>query len=565
MRSRERSAVWFHRYPGSGTSEAGLLAELARQGLECHPLPRSSEPSHGPGLVLFDAFTPDLADWIRERSGRGEERLLAVGTREALSRGAGWRLLAAGAADVLPWPDLPGAAETIAARFARWEEVDRLVGSAVVTKNLVGRSLAWRSALRQIVEVARFSGSSVLLRRRERHRQGAGRPADPHARRPRGEARSGDPRLHDDRAGALRQRVLRPRAGRLHRRRRRPRRGLRAGRRRHAVPRRGRRAAAPPPGRAAAGGAGGHLQARGEQHLAEDALPAGLRDPPGPPRRARGGAVPRRLLLPHRRLDLPPAAAARAPGGHPSPGRATSSASASAEEAPELDAAVADLLLGRDYPGNVRDLRQLVAPHRSPPRRQRARSRSATCRRRSGRGRGRDDGSMATASRRDASTRRARGLEPEGDRRLAPTRPCASPRRRAATSRAADGSASPTAPCRCAARRGATRRRRNLEPRTAPPPRDRGPRASRPVAALQAVRRGQPRGRTLRTPLSAQDVAAQEPVLSSRGGEAQRPHLGELDAGVEPGAVRAEEDLARAGPPHRLLQESKRRTPEVSV
>ncbi len=163
MRSRERTTVWFHRYPSPGTSTAGLLAELARQGLECHPLLRSSEPSHGPGLLLFDAFTPELADWIRERSGHGEDRLLAVGTREALSRGAGWRLLAAGAADVLPWPDLPGAAETIAARFARWEEVDRLVGSAVVTKNLVGQSLAWRSALRQIVEVARFSASSVLL------------------------------------------------------------------------------------------------------------------------------------------------------------------------------------------------------------------------------------------------------------------------------------------------------------------------------------------------------------------------------------------------------------------
>jgi len=136
---------------------------LARQGVDCHPLAHPEARPAGPGLLLFAGDTPELAHWIRERSRRGEERLLAVGPREALARGAGWRLLAAGASDVLAWTDLPDPAEVIAARFARWEEVDRLLDSPRVLKNLVGRSLAWRSALRQIVEVARFSASSVLL------------------------------------------------------------------------------------------------------------------------------------------------------------------------------------------------------------------------------------------------------------------------------------------------------------------------------------------------------------------------------------------------------------------
>jgi transcriptional regulator with GAF, ATPase, and Fis domain len=162
MRPRERSIVWFSRF-GAGASEARLLEELARQGLDCQPLSNSADPPSGPGLLLFDGFTPELADWIWERSRHGEERLLALGSREALSQGAGWRLLHAGASDVLSQADLPDAAGVIAARFARWAEVDRLVRSAMVTKNLVGQSLVWRSALRQIVEVARFSASSVLL------------------------------------------------------------------------------------------------------------------------------------------------------------------------------------------------------------------------------------------------------------------------------------------------------------------------------------------------------------------------------------------------------------------
>ncbi len=158
-------SIWWDRFgTGAGASAAGLLEELVRQGLDSYPLYRSPDSSPGPGLLLFDGYDPELEACIRERSRRGEERLIAVGMRqEALARDAGWRLLEAGASDVLCCTDVPAAAGVIAARFERWEEVDRLVGSPVVTRNLVGQSPAWRSALRQVVEVARFSGSSVLL------------------------------------------------------------------------------------------------------------------------------------------------------------------------------------------------------------------------------------------------------------------------------------------------------------------------------------------------------------------------------------------------------------------
>ncbi|HEX3130892.1 MAG TPA: sigma 54-interacting transcriptional regulator [Thermoanaerobaculia bacterium] len=155
--------MWWERFGVRERREAGLLEALARKGVECQALARSSDPPGGPGLLLFDAEAPELADWVRERSGHGQERVIAVGaSREALSRGSGWKLLEAGASDVLAGDD-PAIAEAVAARFERWEEVDRLVDSTVVNRNLVGHSLAWRSVLRQIVEVARFSSSTVLL------------------------------------------------------------------------------------------------------------------------------------------------------------------------------------------------------------------------------------------------------------------------------------------------------------------------------------------------------------------------------------------------------------------
>jgi transcriptional regulator with GAF, ATPase, and Fis domain len=164
MRPRDRLSIWWERFGSVERRETSLLEALAQRGVECEPLPRSSGCVAGSGLLLFDTEAPELVDRVRERSGHGRERLLAVGTgREAFSRGAGWKLLEAGASDVLAVTDPAVAAEVIAARFERWQEVDHLVGSNVVTRNLVGQSLAWRSALRQIVEVARFSSSTVLL------------------------------------------------------------------------------------------------------------------------------------------------------------------------------------------------------------------------------------------------------------------------------------------------------------------------------------------------------------------------------------------------------------------
>ena len=72
-----------------------------------------------------------------------------------------WQLLRAGASDVLAWSS--DIAELIKARFERWQAVDELVQSEAVQSKLVGVSQVWRSVLRQVIEVTRFTPASVLL------------------------------------------------------------------------------------------------------------------------------------------------------------------------------------------------------------------------------------------------------------------------------------------------------------------------------------------------------------------------------------------------------------------
>jgi transcriptional regulator with GAF, ATPase, and Fis domain len=145
-----------------GPSFQAGLAKLGQAGVELHPLQLGA--GLGPGLLVFDEMSKELYDFVREASRDGHERVLAVAFGSApLVPLSTWRLLEAGASDVFDWDHSAAPELEIAARFQRWEAVDRLVRSPGVWDRLVGESSAWRSVLREIVEIAAFSDASVLI------------------------------------------------------------------------------------------------------------------------------------------------------------------------------------------------------------------------------------------------------------------------------------------------------------------------------------------------------------------------------------------------------------------
>jgi transcriptional regulator with GAF, ATPase, and Fis domain len=118
----------------------------------------------GPGIVVFDAASDEASALVATSSRSGDERVIAVATARAQLRAEGpWLLMNAGAADVLAWDDDGRCAAQVAARLERWAEVDAVLSSSAVRGRLVGESPAWRSTLRQVIEVARFTSASVLL------------------------------------------------------------------------------------------------------------------------------------------------------------------------------------------------------------------------------------------------------------------------------------------------------------------------------------------------------------------------------------------------------------------
>jgi DNA-binding NtrC family response regulator len=143
-------------------SKASVMAALAEAGIDVDDAPINQAASGG--IIVFNEVTPRLLSSVRSQSRGGVDRVLLVATSEQAIRESGpWPLLEAGASDVLTLRDSKETASEIAARLSRWNEVDELLWSPLVQENLVGRSPAWISLLRQIVEVARFSDASVLI------------------------------------------------------------------------------------------------------------------------------------------------------------------------------------------------------------------------------------------------------------------------------------------------------------------------------------------------------------------------------------------------------------------
>jgi DNA-binding NtrC family response regulator len=116
------------------------------------------------GIVVFDAVTDGLCEFVREASRAGTDRILGLSTEQAAPAGTRlWDLLHAGSADVIRWGECPDPPRDVQARLCRWQAVDDLVGSPLVRRSLVGEAAAWRSVLREAVEVGRFTDASVLI------------------------------------------------------------------------------------------------------------------------------------------------------------------------------------------------------------------------------------------------------------------------------------------------------------------------------------------------------------------------------------------------------------------
>jgi transcriptional regulator with GAF, ATPase, and Fis domain len=116
------------------------------------------------GLCVASELSPKLRDVVQSASNTGSKQIIVIVSPNLLADGtAAWELLRSGASDVLAWSDLDRIVKQVQARFERWLEVETQLKAKETDDFAVGKSTAWRTALRRIVEIARFGETPTLI------------------------------------------------------------------------------------------------------------------------------------------------------------------------------------------------------------------------------------------------------------------------------------------------------------------------------------------------------------------------------------------------------------------
>jgi len=139
-----------------------LREALSKQGIKTDII--QSEAPGRPGVCLFNEITPELRRLLHVMSRSGRDRVIAIADSEHVTNGRGhWDLLQTGVSDVLVWSDPDRVAREIKTRFERWHSIQQLMDDPTVRELVVAKSPPWRSVLEDIAEIARFSNATVLI------------------------------------------------------------------------------------------------------------------------------------------------------------------------------------------------------------------------------------------------------------------------------------------------------------------------------------------------------------------------------------------------------------------
>ncbi len=157
--------IWLH-CPGSGDASQRynlITDELKKSQIQCFW--EASPPEQSTILLLLDDQTPDEAveEFMHSNAGAEQIVLALYQSKRQAPFFRVWKWLHMGMEDVICLDQYDLLGEILSRRFKRRELIHKVLESPAVKGKLLGSSVAWRKTIEEVVEMAMFSKSPLLI------------------------------------------------------------------------------------------------------------------------------------------------------------------------------------------------------------------------------------------------------------------------------------------------------------------------------------------------------------------------------------------------------------------
>ena len=163
------ASSWYQVFSeSSGFNHESLIGDLFKAGIKLtsyDPRIVAPEAAESYGLVFCSKLDRPVHEFLHQASSCGRHRIMTVVASVGLGTDDTWSLIRAGASDVINLTETTttDCVDKIASRLKHWQLINSMIESPRVASNLIGQSHAWRVALRQIVDAALDPNLSVLI------------------------------------------------------------------------------------------------------------------------------------------------------------------------------------------------------------------------------------------------------------------------------------------------------------------------------------------------------------------------------------------------------------------
>lgn len=148
----------------AGADGSPLLATIQKKlGNEGIDFVRQPEEAGVAIVVWADKLSVEMVIDYLQPLALMDIKIVLLTVNKTLSDVVKWQLRQAGAHEVLEWTKGEEVLLHITARLKRWAHVDALLSQDLVRNNLIGESYTWKCFLRKVIETAFFTSNSVLL------------------------------------------------------------------------------------------------------------------------------------------------------------------------------------------------------------------------------------------------------------------------------------------------------------------------------------------------------------------------------------------------------------------